>query len=273
MKLPVQNKGYISFLTFSIFQGLPLKAAVSCRKGGVSRPPFTSLNMGLHVGDRVEDVLENRKRYCRALGLDEGLLINCRQVHGTHIEEVSEEDRGRGAFSLDTALPDTDGLITSSPDVPLTMNYADCTPLFFYDPVRKVCALSHGGWRGTAGDIAGKTVSLMVERFHSRREDILGAIGPAIGLMDFEVGKEVIDAMRPLFSRAEWPSLFREKGNGKYLFGLAKANHYLMRKAGLLENHIEDCHISTWTHNDFFYSYRKEKGKTGRHMAVLMMEP
>lgn len=60
MKLPVQNKGYISFLTFSIFQGLPLKAAVSCRKGGVSRPPFTSLNMGLHVGDRVEDVLENR---------------------------------------------------------------------------------------------------------------------------------------------------------------------------------------------------------------------
>jgi len=144
--LPVQNKGYISFLTFSIFQGLPLKAAVSCRKGGVSRPPFTSLNMGLHVGDRVEDVLENRKRYCRALGLDEGLLINCRQVHGTHIEEVSEEDRGRGAFSLDTAIPDTDGLITSSPDVPLTMNYADCTPLFFYDPVRKVCALSHGGW-------------------------------------------------------------------------------------------------------------------------------
>lgn len=65
--------------------------------------------------------------------------------------------------------------------------------------------------------------------------------------------------------------LFREKGDGKYLFGLAKANHYLMRKAGLLENHIEDCHISTWTHNDFFIPIGK-KGKTGRHMAVLMME-
>lgn len=90
--------------------------------------------------------------------------------------------------------------------------------------------------------------------------------------MDFEVGKEVIDAMRSSFSREEWPSLSGE-GKWKYLFGLAKANHYLMRKAGLLENHIEDCHISTWTDNDFFYSYRKEKGKTGRHMAVLMMEP
>lgn len=271
--MPVQNNGYISFLTFSIFQGLPLKAAVSCRKGGVSRPPFTSLNMGLHVGDRAEDVLENRKRYCRALGLDEGLLINCCQVHGTHIEEVSEEDWGRGAFSLDTAIPDTDGLITSSPDVPLTMNYADCTPLFFYDPVRKVCALSHGGWRGTAGNIAGKTVDMMAEKYHSRREDILAAIGPAIGLADFEVGEEVTAAMKPLFDEEEQASLFRERGNGKYLFALAEANHLLMRKAGIPEAHIEDCHISTWQENDLFYSYRREKGKTGRHMAVLMMEP
>ena len=167
MKLSLQNKGNVAFLTFSLFDGLPLKAAVSCRKGGVSGPPFSSLNMGLHVGDRREDVLENRKRYCRALGIDEAMLINCSQVHGTHIEIVSEEDRGRGAFSLDTAIPDTDGLITASPEVPLTMNYADCTPLFFYDPVRKVCALSHGGWRGTAGDIAGETVSLMPENYNS----------------------------------------------------------------------------------------------------------
>lgn len=271
--MTLQHKGDITFLTFSIFEGLSVKAAVSCRRGGVSKPPFSSLNMGLHVGDRREDVLENRKRYCRALGIDEAMLINCSQVHGTHIEIVSEEDRGRGAFSLDTAIPDTDGLITASPKVPLTMNYADCTPLFFYDPVKKVCALSHGGWRGTAGDIAGKTVSLMAEKYHSRREDILGAIGPAIGLHDFEVGEEVILAMKPLFSEEEWPSLYRRKENGKYLFGLAEANHCLMKKAGLLENHIEDCHISTWAANDLFYSYRRENGRTGRHMAVLMMEP
>lgn len=263
----------IPYLSFTIYKNLPVKAAVSTRKGGVSVSPYDSLNMGLHTGDSLENVLENRRRFFHELGLDAKQLINCRHVHGTHIEIVTKKDCGRGALSLESSIPGTDGLITDEPAVPLTMNYADCTPLFFYDPVRKVCALSHGGWRGTAGDIAGKTVSLMVERFHSRREDILGAIGPAIGLMDFEVGKEVIDEMRPLFSREEWPSLFREKGNGKYLFGLAEANYCLMRKAGLLENHIEDCHISTWTHNDFFYSYRKEKGETGRHMAVLMMEP
>ncbi|WP_299142005.1 peptidoglycan editing factor PgeF [uncultured Dialister sp.] len=263
----------IPYLSFTIYKDLPVKAAVSTRKGGVSVSPYDSLNMGLHTGDSLENVLENRKRYCHALGIDEGSLINCCQVHGTHIEEVDERDRGRGAFSLDSAIPATDGLMTSSAAVPLTMNYADCTPLFFYDPVKKVIALSHGGWRGTAGDIAGKTVSLMAEKFHSRREDILGAIGPAIGLPDFEVGEEVILAMKPLFSEEEWLSLYRKKENGKYLFGLAEANHCLMRKAGLLENHIEDCHISTWKDNDLFYSYRKEKGRTGRHMAVLMMEP
>ena len=121
--------------------------------------------MGLHVGDRIEDVLENRKRYFHALGMDENRLINCSQVHGTHIERVSEKDCGRGAFSLDTAIPDTDGLVTEDPQVPLTMNYADCTPLFFYDPLKKVAALSHGGWRGTAGNIVGKTVDLMVREY------------------------------------------------------------------------------------------------------------
>lgn len=269
----IKSKEGISFLTFSIFQGLPMKAAVSCRIGGISRAPFTSLNMGLHVGDHVEDVLENRKRYFRALGIDESRLINCCQVHGTHIEKVSGKDCGRGALSLDTAIPDTDGLITGDPNVPLTMNYADCTPLFFYDPVKKAAALSHGGWRGTAGNIVGKTVDFMVSEFGCSRNTILGAIGPAIGFPNFEVGQEVIDAMRPLTEENELSRFYRKKKNGKYLFALAEMNHFLMRKAGLLEEHIEDCHMDTWDRNDLFYSYRREKGRTGRHMAVLMMEP
>ena len=267
----VQKEG-ISFLTFSIYNGLPVTAAVSCRNGGVSRPPFTSLNMGLHVGDDSRSVDENRKRYFHALAIPERDLINCMQVHGTHIEAVGRKDRGRGAFSLNTAIPDTDGLVTDEKDVPLTMNYADCTPLFFYDPVKEVIGLSHGGWRGTAGNIAGKTVDLMVSRFGCERKDIRGAIGPAIGLQRFEVGKEVIDAMAAIFTEEELASLYEKKENGKYLFGLAEANHVLMKKAGLLEDHVEDCHMCTWDENDLFYSYRKEGGHTGRHMAVLMMK-
>lgn len=86
--------------------------------------------MGLHVGDDPSLVVENRKRFFDALGADSRTLINCSQVHGTHIEIVGKEDCGRGALSLDTAIPDTDGLITNEANVPITMNYADCTPLF-----------------------------------------------------------------------------------------------------------------------------------------------
>lgn len=150
--MTIQKRNGVSYLTFDVFENAPLTAAVSCRDGGVSQGFFTSLNMGLHVGDDPSLVVENRKRFFDALGADSRTLINCSQVHGTHIEIVGKEDCGRGALSLDTAIPDTDGLITNEANVPITMNYADCTPLFFYDP-KGVIALSHGGWRGTAGNI------------------------------------------------------------------------------------------------------------------------
>ena len=270
--MAIRKKGEISFLTFSIFENLPVKAAVSCRTGGVSQPPFDSLNMGLHVGDEAKDVLENRRRYGEALGISADSLINCCQVHGTHIEEVSAKDCGRGALSLASAIPGTDGLATAEPLVPLTMNYADCTPLFFYDPLRKVSVLAHGGWRGTAGNIAGKAVRFMEAHYHSESQNILAAIGPAIGFSDFEVGNDVVEEMKTLFDEREFSFLFRKKEGDKYLFNLPEANHRLMRKAGIREEHIEDCHISTWERKDLFYSYRREKGRTGRHMAVLMME-
>lgn len=262
----------IPYLSFTIYKDLPVKAAVSTRKGGVSPVPYDSMNMGLHTGDSPENVLENRRRFFEELGIPAGNLINCRQVHGTHIEIVTKKDCGRGALSLESSIPGTDGLITEEPDVPLTMNYADCTPLFFFDPVRKVIGLSHGGWRGTAGNIVGKTVNLMVEKFGCHSKDILGAIGPAIGFENFEVGEEVVEAMRSLFTPSEFKNLYKTKPNGKFLFALAEANHVLMRKAGLTEDHIEDCSLCTWDRTDLFYSYRKDHGNTGRHMAVLMME-
>lgn len=267
--MKIITKEGISFLTFELYKKYPLQAAVSTRLGGISQAPFTSLNMGLHVGDEAAAVVENRKRFFHALGSDAKQLINCSQVHGTHIEVVGKADCGRGADSLETAIPGCDGLITAEKGVPLTMNYADCTPLFFYDPKKEVIALSHGGWRGTAGNIAGKTIDQMVQTFDCCRKDILCAIGPAIGLCHFEVGEEVVEAFRPLFSEVEWKNLYRNKENGKFLFDLHGANRLLMEKAGILANHIEDCGICTYCRDDLFYSYRKSGGKTGRHMAVL----
>lgn len=265
----------IPYVSFSIFKKAGhVKAAVASRKGGVSTAPFDSLNMSFSTGDDPDAVRENRRRFLSLLGIAPADMVSCCQVHGTHIEVVGKKDRGRGALSLETALTSCDGLLTSDPGVPLTMNFADCTPLLFYDPVRRAGGLAHGGWRGTAGNIGGAMVRLMEERFGSRPEDILAGIGPAIGPCSFEVGRDVVDAFASLFTEAEMKELAapEEGKEGKFLFHLPLANRLLLRRAGLWDSHIEDAGICTYCREDLFYSYRKSGGRCGRHMAVFSLD-
>ena len=271
----INERNGISYVTFSLFQkGGGVKAAVASRKGGVSQAPFDSLNMSFSTGDKAEAVRENRRRFLSLLSIAPEAVISCHQVHGTHIEAVGKKDRGRGALSPDTAIPDCDGLLTGEAGVPLTMNFADCTPLLFYDPVRRAAGLAHGGWRGTAGNIAGAMVRLMEERCRSDPADILAAIGPAIGPCCFEVGSDVVQVFAGLFSTEDMARLaVPEAGKeGKFLFDLPQANRLLLLRAGILPSHIEDARLCTYCRDDLFYSYRKSKGKTGRHMAVIEME-
>ena len=131
--------------------------------------------------------------------------------------------------------------------------------------------------RTAKAEMTGKMFSgmrnvMMEKKYGSKREDIRAAIGPAIGLECFEVGRDVIEAMKALFTDEEMKKLSCTKKNGKFFFDLPGANHVLMRKAGIAEDHIEDCGICTYCHDDIFYSYRKAGGKTGRHMAVMMLK-
>lgn len=266
----IVTKNGISYLSFDLFEKANITAAVSCRDGGASEAPFASLNMGFHTGDDPEAVRENRKRFLETLHIDPGSAVSCVQVHGTHIADIGPEDRGRGAFSYDDALPGTDGLVTAEKGIALTLNYADCTPLLLADPVKGVIALAHGGWRGTAGNIAGKTADRMVSRYGCRREDILCAAGPALCRDHFEVGGEVIQEMARIFSAEEMETLTAAGTAGKFFFDLPGANALLLEHAGIPRENIEMCGLCTWE-DPHFYSYRKEKGKTGRHMAVIVL--
>ena len=114
----------ILYMTFDCYQGQGVVAAVSCRTGGVSEPPFSSLNMGFHTGDDADAVRENRRRYFEALGLSASRLVSGNQVHGTYIYKVTEKDAGRGALTMETAIPACDGFMTDEKDIPITMNAA-----------------------------------------------------------------------------------------------------------------------------------------------------
>jgi polyphenol oxidase len=268
----IRYKHGMPFLSFSLFEKFGIKAGVSTRRGGVSRGCFQSLNLSFKTGDDAEAVRTNRQRFFSAMGISPLEIVCAVQVHGSHIEKVTQQDKGRGALSRDTSIPDTDGLVTTEKGVPLTLQFADCTPLLLADPVRGVVGLAHGGWRGTAQDIGGKLVWCMVEEYGSRPEHILAGIGPAIGPSSFEVGREVESVFRDLFHKKHIPwdcHLVKPEARGKCFLNLPEINRKLLLKAGVLPHHIENCGIDTVTHTDWFFSYRKSGGKTGRHIAFI----
>ena len=132
--------------------------------------------------DFEELVEENKKDVCEYFGIDENNLIHPSQTHTSYVDVAKI-----GVNSY----PDTDGLILSNKEQAVYLNFADCTPVIIYDPVNKIAAVSHAGWRGTAGNIASKTVQKLVKEFGSKPENLKSAIGPAISFCCYNVGEEV----------------------------------------------------------------------------------
>ena len=252
--------------TFSIFPAAVVHA-VSTRHGGVSVPPYDSMNLALHVGDDAADVVENRRRFLGLLGLDFERLTTPEQVHGDNIVRVGEAEAGRGRLSYADAIPETDALMTDVPGIPLMLCFADCTPILLFDPVHRAAAIAHGGWKGTVRSIAAKTVRAMGDAYGTRPEDCFAGIGPAIGPCCYEVGGEVAEEFRKEFPQFAEDILSEE--NGKIRLDLWQANRLQLEDAGLLPEHIDVAGVCTSCHARTFYSYRAEGPTIGRIAAVM----
>ena len=256
-----QNK--IRFGQFKSFSKVGFCNAFSCRENGESDIVPGILNLALHVGDDPEKVIRNRNRFAESIGVDAGRFTTCAQVHGSRVQVVTEELIGSGAFSYETTIPETDALITALPDVPLLLFYADCVPVLLADPATGAIGLAHAGWRGTAAQIAKKTVFAMKKTFGVDPKNMLGAIGPSIGPCCYEVDDAVKENMQ------DYNCFFTDKGNGKYWLDLWQVNRRQLTEAGLLAEHIFVAGVCTNDNPEQFCSYRHEKGKTGR-MGVCL---
>ncbi len=237
--------------------------AFSDRYGGVSRPPFASLNVGLHVGDDAAAVQENRRRLCRALGIDQEALVAARQVHGATVAVVDGDDRGRGAFALSDAVPGADALVTDAPGVVLLALFADCVPVFLFDPVRRTVGLAHAGWKGTAGGIARRAVQTLHDAFGSSPSDCHAAVGPAIGPCCYEVGEDVAG----VFGDAGADIVTRH--GPRFRLDLWEANRRQLEAAGVPRENITVARLCTRCMRDTFFSHRGDGGRTGRMAAVI----
>jgi YfiH family protein len=230
---------------------------VFTRQGGVSRGPWSSLNVGHTVGDEPQAVEANHQCICRALDIPREAITTAQQVHGAQVAQVRPGDRG-------ATFPATDGLITDVPGVALMLRFADCVPLLFFDPHRPAVGLAHAGWQGTLMGIASRMVETVQAAFGSRPEELMAGIGPAIGPCCYQIGRELADRVQAQFP--QWPDLIRWRDGVPYL-DLWRANRRQLEAAEVrfiaVAQHCTACHVEE------FFSHRAEGGRTGRFAAVI----
>lgn len=254
---------------FSIFPEDLAVHAISTRLGGVSRPPYDTLDLALHVGDEAAAVRENRGLFARSLGLDARRIVTPEQVHGDVVACVDEQDAGRGSQSYDDCIKETDALITDTPGLPLMLCFADCTPIVFLDPEKRAVGIAHGGWKGTVQSIAAKTLARMTEAFGTQPRDVLVGIGPSIGPCCYEVGAEVAARFCAAFPYAE--ELLLHETDGHVHLDLWEANRQQLLRSGVPEDNIEVAGECTCCRHAWYYSYRADQGKTGRIAALISL--
>lgn len=216
-----------------------------------------------------QEVVANRKRLAEAVGFSLEQLTVGQQTHSLHVRVVGKEERGKGGVESAMRLPETDAMVTDVPEICLMVMTADCVPLLLFEPYQKVIGVVHAGWRGTVGEIAGKTVEKMVGTYGCRPSDIRVGIGPSIGKCCFEVGEEVAEEFKlhfgDLVEGGEQP--------GKYKVDLWEANIRSLTERGVLLENIEKAEICTACHPHDFFSYRKSGGKPYRFASGIMLLP
>ena len=242
-----------------------VKQGFSTKLGDVSKGECATMNISTTRGDDPEAVNENRRRLAAAIGVEERKMVYTNQTHTTNVAVVDETNYGE-------TMPETDGMITNVPGLCLVTFYADCVPLYFVDPVKRVIGLSHSGWRGTVHKMAIATVRKMQETFGCDPVDIRSVVGPSICQECYEVSEDVIDEFRANYKETDWDSLFYRKENGKYQLDLWRANEINLLDAGVKAEHMAVTNVCTCCNHELLFSHRYTKGKRGNLSAFLALK-
>lgn len=236
-----------------------VRAAFPARTGGVSAPPFDSLNLGLSVEDDPEAVLENRRRLCAAIEVPQERLVVPGQVHGTTLRWAGEAEAGRGAFDSRSVIGEHDGLLTAEAGLGLVISYADCVPVVIVAGGEDGPAFAtvHAGWRGMIAGIVGRAAAELARG----RRLLAAAVGPSIGPCCFTVDDEV---------RRRFETRFPGSA-GAATVDLWRCARLDLEAAGVPAAAVSVAGLCTASDRRFF-SHRRDGGVSGRHLAVAWRE-
>lgn len=242
-------------IRYPVFQSCKNLLAFTTTKKSVNIPAAR------FTGDEKFVFMKSRKELAHLLGIKTEQLVFPRQTHTSTVctvAEIPEEE-----------ITETDALITNQPGICIYVQTADCVPILLFDPVEKVAAAVHAGWRGTIQKIVVETVRKMQKEYNSDPVNILAAIGPSIGPGVYEVGSEVEQAARRSIPGAEETLCLN--GSGKYHFNLWDANRNLLQNCGIRATNIEVLEECSFQEGEKYYSARREGVETGRMVSGIML--
>jgi YfiH family protein len=263
----MQTKHEVVFLTCGPMREYGvIMQAFSTRLGGLSAPPYTSLNLGLGSGDDRMRVQRNRLRFARSIGINLRGLVTLRQVHGNRLVVLSEAANPH----LIRGVPG-DGLLTNRPELPLGVITADCFPVVLAAPHVPAVGIVHAGRQGIAGGVVSTAIALMSQAFDAPLEALFVAIGPGIGRCCYEVDEASAEPFEAQFTLND--AVYRPSRPGHLYLDLQNAIVQQLRRAGVPSTHIWGADLCTACHSHWFYSYRREGQRSGRMLNVVMIQP
>lgn len=235
--------------------------AFSTRIGGISSPPFHTLNFGNPNGETAQDSQSNIDHNYRALlsaiDLPHRQICRVHQVHGNCVALTPSQ----GAFDVHAKA---DAIVGDDPHRVLTVRVADCVPLLLALEDGSRVAAIHAGWRGIIAGVARQALSLLLDTTNRSATNVIAAIGPSIGFDAFEVGPEVLDEFTTAFGPG---APLRRRADGKGHIDLKRALQMQLETAGI--RHIDTTDQCTVTNDNDFFSHRRDAGITGRMIAAI----
>lgn len=244
--------------------------AVSTRRGGVSSPPYDTLNVGYGTPDDESAVAANRARLITSVGVPAEGVVAARLTHGNKVSVFRADAPDERPVEYRPVRPgsqriepffSTDGVVSDVPGLSFLLTFADCVPLLFHDRVRNIVGAAHAGWRGTVAAVGPAVVDAMRREFGSMPRDIVACIGPCIGVCCYAVGQDVLEAFAAAGEESEL-----DRRAGSTFLDLAATNERQLRACGV--RLLEQAGICTACDTQSFYSHRAEHGRTGRFALV-----
>ncbi len=259
------EKGDIAYYTVTeIEETCIANHCFTTRRGGVSKGIYESMNLRFHCDDPTENVRENYRRICSAIGSDYRRLVHSKQVHEDKVIRVDGENAGNGIIR-ENVFTSADALTTNETGLPIMAAYADCVPILLLDPAKRAVAAVHSGWRGTAAKISAKAVLKMRAEYGTDPADVIAAVGPSIQEKSFEVGDEVAEVFLRLYGN----ETARRYGE-KYHVNLQRAIELQLEEAGV--KRIVNSGIDTYDNAQLLFSHRKTNGQRGAMAAIIELK-